>query len=106
MSTKGTASDDAFGTFTQAFEAMQEIVAERARRGYFWPLRELWKDNMDPHLAVVSDFLDPIVAKAISNARKMNEAGLRSTTEHSTFLEYLADNTEGGFLCSAKRSCS
>lgn len=95
MSTKGTATNDEFGTFTQSFEAMQEIVAQRARRGYFWPVHELFKDDMDPHVKVVADFLDPIVNNAIRNARKMNEAGLHSSTEHSTFLEYLADNTEG-----------
>ncbi|KAI0086757.1 cytochrome P450 [Irpex rosettiformis] len=94
MSTKGTATNDEFGTFTQSFEAMQEIVAQRARRGYFWPVHELFKDDMDPHVEVASEFLNPIVNNAIQNARKMNEAGLHSSTEHSTFLEYLADNTE------------
>lgn len=98
MSTKGTASDDEFGTFTQSFEAMQEIVAQRARRGYFWPMHELFTDEMDPHVKVVSEFLNPIVDNAIKNAKKMNEAGLRSSTERSTFLEYLADNTEGKSL--------
>ncbi|KAI0686875.1 cytochrome P450 [Cytidiella melzeri] len=94
MSTKGTATNDEFGTFTQSFEAMQEIVAQRARRGYFWPVFELFKDDMDPHVKATTDFLNPIVDSALRNARKMKEAGVRSSTEHSTFLHYLADNTE------------
>jgi hypothetical protein len=97
MSMKGTATDDEFGTFVQSFEAMQEIASRRGRQGYFWPLHELFKDDMDQHLKVIADFLDPIVDKALQNANKMKEAGLRSTTEHSTFLEYLADNTEGEY---------
>lgn len=95
MSIKGTASHDEFGTFVQAFEAMQEIVAQRARRGYFWPVHELFKDDMEPHAKVISNFVGPIVNGAMENAQKMKDAGLRSDAEHSTFLEYLAEHTEG-----------
>lgn len=95
MSTKGTACDDEFGTFVQSFEAMQEIVAQRARRGYFWPVHELSKDNMDHHVHVACDFLDPLVNRAMEKSRKNKEAGVRPSAEHSTFLEYLAENTDG-----------
>lgn len=95
MSLKGTASYDEFGTFVQAFEAMQEIVAQRARRGYFWPVKELLKDDMEPHTKIITDFVEPIVTRALENSQKMKEAGLLPDAEHSTFLEYLAENTEG-----------
>lgn len=105
MSLKGTASNDEFGTFVQAFEAMQEIVAQRARRGYFWPVQELLKDDMEPHTKIITDFVGPIVGRALKNSQKMKEAGLRPDAEHSTFLEYLAENTEGS-LSQYRNLCS
>lgn len=98
MSIKGTVSNDSFGSFARAFEASQEIVSRRAIRGYFWPVKELLKDEAVPHAQVLSDFIEPIVQRTLAHKRKMREAGMRPSSEHDTFLEYLADNTEGAAL--------
>lgn len=81
----------------KAFEAIQDIVSTRAVRGYFWPVRELFKDNAEPHAEVISNFLEPIVQRALERKQKMREAGVASSTEHDTFLDYLTDNTEGEY---------
>lgn len=95
LGTKGTATDDAFGSFAKAFEASQNIITMRQIRGYFWPVRELFQDEAEPHAEVISAFLEPIVQRALDRKRKMRDAGISPTTEHDTFLDYLADHTEG-----------
>lgn len=98
MSIKGSATDDDFGALVQSFEASQEITTQRARRGYFWPIKELFKDEAVPHAQVISNYLAPIVDRALASRSSMKRAGIRSTTDQNTFLEYLADNTEGQCL--------
>jgi hypothetical protein len=95
LGTKGSATDDTFGAFVKAFEACQEIVSLRALRGYFWPIREVVHDRMEPHAEVISAYLEPIVQRALERKRKMRQAGIAPSTEHDTFLEYLADNIDG-----------
>ncbi|EKM51341.1 uncharacterized protein PHACADRAFT_263397 [Phanerochaete carnosa HHB-10118-sp] len=91
---KGSATEDAFGAFVGAFEAVQNIITTRQVRGYFWPVRELVQDEAEPHAAVIGAFLEPIVQRALDRKRKMREAGVSPTTEHDTFLDYLAEHTE------------
>ena len=43
----------------------------------------------------ISDFLEPIVQRALDKRRYRREKGLSPTIEHNTFLDYLADHTEG-----------
>lgn len=95
LGTKGTATDDAFGAFVKAFEASQSIITTRAIRGYFWPIRELLRDEAEPHAEIISKFLEPIVQRALDRKKKMRQAGVTPSTEHDTFLDYLTDNTEG-----------
>ncbi|KAF7791588.1 hypothetical protein EIP86_002605 [Pleurotus ostreatoroseus] len=94
MSLKGSATGDNFGAFVNSFEACQQLTTQRARRGYFWPVHELFKDEMVPHADVISRFLEPIVDRALANRNSMKRAGIKTNTEQNTFLEYLADNTE------------
>ncbi|EMD35976.1 hypothetical protein CERSUDRAFT_115922 [Gelatoporia subvermispora B] len=94
LSAKGSATEDDFGSFAQAFETVQTIVTVRARRGYFWPVWELLGDETSPHVAVISRWLEPVVQHALSNKSKMKMAGLTTSVSQSTFLEYLADQTE------------
>lgn len=95
MSFKGSATHDDFGAFVAAFEASQQITTQRARRGYFWPIKELFNDKAVPHAEVISRYLQPIVDRALASRNSMKRAGVRSTADQNTFLEYLADNTEG-----------
>ena len=99
LGTKGSATDDAFGAFVAAFEACQQIVSLRALRGYFWPVREVVRDEMEPHAGVIAAFLEPIVQRTLERRQKMRQAGVASSAQHDTFLEYLADNTEGTPCC-------
>ena len=86
---------DEFGSFAQAFEVSQEIIVERTRRGYYWPAFQLFKDDVEPHSKEIDDFLSPMITRVLENKRHMRKAGLTSSVEQSTFLEYLADNTDG-----------
>ncbi|OCH86929.1 cytochrome P450 [Obba rivulosa] len=94
LSAKGSATEDDFGSFAQAFEAVQTIVTVRARRGYFWPVWELPGDEALPHVAIISRWLEPVVQRALANKSDMKSAGLTSSVGQGTFLEYLADQTE------------
>ena len=95
LSGKGSAPMDEFGSFAQAFEVSQEIIVERTRRGYYWPAFQLFKDDVEPHSKEIDDFLSPMITRVLENKRHMRKAGLTSSVEQSTFLEYLADNTDG-----------
>lgn len=95
MSAKGSATKDEFGDFVQSFEVAQEIVVRRSGKGYFWPITQLFKDDIQPHADVISKFLEPMISRVLRNKAQMKEAGIASSVEQSTFLDYLADNTEG-----------
>ncbi|THG97119.1 hypothetical protein EW026_g4826 [Hermanssonia centrifuga] len=94
MSVKGSATDDDFGSFVQAFERSQEITTNRARRGYFWPVKEIFKDEAVPHAEIISRYLEPIVSRALAHKGTMKRAGLHASADQNTFLEYLTDSTE------------
>ena len=95
MSAKGSATEDEFGSFAQAFEGVQAIILNRIRRGYFWPVLELFHDQTTPHIKVIHDWLDPLVNRVVKNKASMRKAGIQSSVDQSTFLDYLAENTEG-----------
>ncbi|GBE85606.1 Cytochrome P450 52E2 [Sparassis crispa] len=95
MSPMGSATDDEFGGFSSAFETLQAIVSKRIKRGkLLWPIAELLHDSMTPHVKVIHEYVDPLVQRALENRRSMEKAGVQSSPEQSTFLEYLAGNTE------------
>jgi hypothetical protein len=59
-----------------------------------WPLFEFWHDKMKKPMKVVHDFIDPIVAAAIS--RKKEEMLSPSLDrDDETLLENLVNSTEG-----------
>ena len=75
MSAKGSATTDAFGSFAQAFEEAQELIMIPVRRGYFWPVYELFKtDPHRQHMAVISKWLEPLVKDALKNKSDMQKA--------------------------------
>ena len=70
------------------------ITAFRSRFGSHWPLFEFWNDKMKKPMRVVHDFIDPIVAAAIS--RKKEEMLSPSLDrDDETLLENLVNSTEG-----------
>ncbi|PCH34632.1 cytochrome P450 monooxygenase CYP63 [Wolfiporia cocos MD-104 SS10] len=95
MSAKGSATEDDFGSFAQAFEAVQVNILKRARRGYFWPAYELFgRDPQAKHMEVIEKWLTPMLERVLENKSKMRDAGVRNTLDQSIFLEFLADHTE------------
>jgi hypothetical protein len=93
MGAKGSATEDAWGSFAGAFEMAQQLITTRARIGYLWPLFELFGDKMEPHVKVVQDWLDPLVKRALDE--KLLAAGVSSPIANKTFLQHLTDSTEG-----------
>ena len=97
MGAKGSTTKGEFGDFVQSFEVAQEIVVRRSGKGYFWPITQLFKDDIQPHAEVISKFLEPMISRVLTNKAQMRKAGIVPTVDQSTFLDYLADNTEGSF---------
>jgi hypothetical protein len=95
MGPKGSATHDTWGSFTQAFEAMQQIVTSRARIGYLWPLFEMSGDKAAPHAAIIRQWLDPIVRETVASKARAREIGSTSPVEEVSFLQRLAESTEG-----------
>jgi len=98
QSDRGSATDDSWGTFAQAFEAAQRIITMRARTGSIWPVFELFEDKTAPHVEIIKRWLDPLVNQTLERKATAQKAGKWSTMEEKTFLEHLADSIEGPFL--------
>lgn len=95
MGPKGSATDDAFGSFAQAFEEAQCVITQRARMGYFWPAVEFGRNRLHEAATVTKRFLDPIVTRALEEKAKVRRLGVESAIADRTFLEHLAASTEG-----------
>jgi hypothetical protein len=98
MGPKGSATHDAWGSFAHAFETAQQIVTSRARLGHFWPLFELFGDKSTSHVNVIRQWLDPIVSRVVDERTRARVMGATSPVEERSFLQHLADNTEGKLL--------
>jgi hypothetical protein len=108
------ANSDAFvnhpsNTFTRAFEFAQFFSMRRAGYGSSWPLAEFWKDKVKPHRKIIDQFIEPILAVALTKqVAVMNEASTdrrKLDTEVETLLSHLLNHTQGFFphsqpLCS------
>lgn len=94
MSAKGSATNDEFGSFAQAFETSQEIIVGRTLKGYFWPATQLVKDDLEPQAKVIEKWLQPMITRVLSHRNDLRKAGMTSPIEESTFLDYLAEHTE------------
>ena len=95
MGPKGSATHDTWGSFAQAFEMAQQIATTRARLGYFWPFFELFGDKAVTHSKAIRKWLDPIVEQAIRDKTAARKTGIKNAIKDKTFLEHLADSTEG-----------
>lgn len=98
MGPKGSATNDEFGSFAQAFESAQCVVTQRARLGYFWPVAELFSNKITRASRTIKQWLDPLVQRAIDEKLKAKRAGIEAPISERTFLEHLAQSTEGMIL--------
>ncbi|KAL5522174.1 hypothetical protein ACEPAF_2031 [Sanghuangporus sanghuang] len=94
MGPKGSATNDEFGSFAQAFEMAQCIITHRARLGYFWPVAEFWKNKMKELGQVTKKWLDPLVQRAVNEKLKAKRLGIEAPISERTFMEHLAQSTE------------
>ena len=90
--------EDGFGSFTDAFMAIQGEMCRRNLLGGIWPLFELFEDKCEKHKKVIRGWVDPLVARAVGIQKEMKEKGQTVDPGDSTFLEYLATTTQGTCL--------
>lgn len=92
MGPKGSATEDTWGAFANAFDEAQINITKRGRIGYLWPLLEMFGDRNQKHVEVIREWLDPLVERALEE--KMHMSTLQSPVTEKTFLQHLADSTE------------
>jgi len=71
----------------------QQVVTTRGRLGYFWPLFELFCDDLAPHVKFVKEWLDPIVSRVIEERARSRNTPVTSPIDKS-FLQHLADSID------------
>jgi len=66
--------------------------------GSLWPFLEFLEDESQPYAKIIDSWMEPVVRRALEYKRKAESiAKDEKNTDQMTFLEYLADNTEGAF---------
>ncbi|KAF9530383.1 cytochrome P450 [Crepidotus variabilis] len=87
-------STDSSQRFANALAGAQIAILQRARFADIWPIFEMKKDNLLPHLKEVHSLIDPIVRQAIQDKRQRvaNHGG--SKVEEETLLQHLVNSTE------------
>lgn len=94
---------DAFAT---AFLQAQVVAGDREKRGWTWPLWEMWRDGLKEPMKVVSAYVDPIVQEVVRKHKERVKAGQEPETtdklteagEGETLLEHLVKTTSGKLL--------
>ena len=90
--------EDGFGTFTDAFMAIQEEICRRNLLGGIWPLFELFEDKCEKHKRIIRNWIDPLVARAVRIQKEMEGKGQTVDPKDSKFLEYVATTTQGTYF--------
>ncbi|KAF8893047.1 cytochrome P450 [Infundibulicybe gibba] len=76
-------------TASKSFMAGQIKLGIRFGFGLNWPLFEFWRDNIKPHRAVVDNFVEPLLAKAIERKEKIVEGDEVNLLDH--LLKHTSD---------------
>ncbi|KAF7982659.1 hypothetical protein HWV62_27113 [Athelia sp. TMB] len=81
--------------FAVAFGRSQELISQRARIGWIWPLFEIFKDTTAEPMKVVNGFLDPILKEAVEKQRVAGEGfeDKEAVGEAETLLDHLVKLT-------------
>lgn len=74
---------------------MQQIITVRARTGILWPVFELLDDKTTPYVDTIRRWVDPLVRQTLEEKAALKRAGIDGNLEEKTFLQHLADSTEG-----------
>lgn len=94
LGAKGSATDDTWGEFVQAFESCQQNITRRARLGYIWPLFELFEDRSLKHQRTIRKWLDPLVSSALEDKKAARRMGVINALQEKTLLQHLVDSTD------------
>ncbi|KAF8131053.1 cytochrome P450 [Boletus edulis] len=86
--------------FVRAFTASQIATMRRANYGSCWRLAEFWQDQVQKHMRVCYEFVDPIIADTLAKKHEQGHIGLDDkqdtgeVNEGETLLEHLVNYTE------------
>ena len=95
--------------FVRAFTEAQIATAYRANYGSAWRLAEFWQDQVQKHMKVCYEFIDPIIVDMLAKKHEQRNLGVdvKDSTgevkEGETLLEHLVNYTEGRDIHFAKR---
>lgn len=79
---------------------MQKIALYRNYAQSVWPLLEIFGDRSASYANTIRAWLDPVVNRALEHKKSVREMGLKQLDlDQSTFLEYLANSTDGKSIC-------
>ena len=87
--------------FSGASVDVQQVMAERMRLGWIWPLAEVFRDKSRDPMKAVRAYLDPIVENAVQEKREKETKGYATplgkggVEEGETLLEHLVKVTDG-----------
>ncbi|KAI0082443.1 cytochrome P450 monooxygenase pc-2 [Panus rudis PR-1116 ss-1] len=85
--------------FARAFSQAQDIISNRLRIGWVWPLFELFEDKTAKPMKIVNDYIDPIVKQALDKAKREKAMGngrrpdVDTVEEGETLLDHLVNQT-------------
>ena len=93
--------------FVRAFTESQIATASRTNYGSSWRFAEFWRDQVQEHMKVCYEFIDPVIADMLAKKHEQRRLGLDvkdvtgEVKEGETLLDHLVNCTEGRDLRSA-----
>jgi len=100
LSKDPTFLDHPSNRFVRAFTESQIATASRTNYGSSWRFAEFWRDQVQKHMEVCHEFIDPIVADTVAKKHEQMRLGLDvkdatgEVKEGETLLEHLVNYTE------------
>ncbi|KAF8722643.1 hypothetical protein AX14_009726 [Amanita brunnescens Koide BX004] len=86
-----TDTNSSVSAFSQAILEVQHVIANRARFGWMWPLREIWEDKTRKPMEIVDGYIEPIIREALAK-KKAGAFDTKDTGERLNGGETLLDH--------------
>ncbi|GJJ08896.1 hypothetical protein Clacol_003116 [Clathrus columnatus] len=83
--------------FAKAFAEAQAEVTLRSRLGDLWPLRDIFGDQTRDSMAIINEYIDPILQEAIENKKPKSKGGDAQAEKlegPETLLSHLVQETD------------
>ena len=109
LSKDPTFLDHPANRFVRAFMESESATAYRTNYGSSWRFAEFWRDQVQKHMKVCYEFIDPIIVDALAKKHEQRCLGVDvndstgEVKEGETLLEHLVNYTEGRDLRFPKR---